>query len=202
MKTILTTALLIVAATLSVSAKVDYSSHNNPVRASLLTRFEKGDTTLTSSEVADVYYGSVFAPGFVKGGRDYSTINRLRSEGRFTEMMPLCNEALKDDPVSLTLLFRSFAGAFAAPGGRDDTLVNSTRTRINQLCDAIFASGTGVAEDSPFEVVAEADIEQFLRNYIQVGEIIDTAKLGNLTVAKVRLPEQSDPVYLYFRVYK
>ena len=74
--------------------------------------------------------------------------------------------------------------------------------RVNQLCDAIFRSGKGVDTSDPFEVVIDSDIEQFLINYLQVEQILDSAMLGPLTVVKVKLPGRDDPAYLYFRVYK
>lgn len=201
LKTLLSTLACLTALTIAASG-VDYQSMNTADRASLVTRFQNGDTTLTGSEIAKVYYGSVFDPGFIPGGRDYSTINSLRSARRYREMLPMCIEALKSDPSSLTLLFRTFAGAFNNPDGRDQALVDKTRIQVNQVCDAIFASGTGVTEDSPFEVVAHDDIEQFLINYLQVDSITGTAEMGKLTVAKVKLPGKEEQVYLYFKVYK
>lgn len=167
---------------------------------SLNERFVAGDTTLTPDEVATVYYSTVFAPGY-SSKRDYKEINALRAERRYSEMMPLCEEALKSDPTSLTLLFRTFAGAYNAPGGRDSKRLENARTRINQICDAIFASGKGVVEESPFEVVAGGDIEQFLTNYLQVDAIEGYAARGPLTAAKVRLSGHPDPVFLFFRVH-
>lgn len=194
--------IVILLGALSVSA-VDYQSlraTDPAVVASLSERFVSGDTTLTVDEVSTVYYSTVFAPGY-SPARDYSEINRLRADRRYAEMLPLCEEALKSDPVSLTLLFRTFAAAFNYPDGRKTELLENSRTRVNQICDAIFASGKGVIEDSPFEVVANADIEQFLTNYLQVESILGTAQQGDLTVAQVRLPGQSEPIFLYFRVH-
>lgn len=204
MKILKTAALLLLVAAGTVTARgaVDYQSHNTPQRTVLVERFNAGDSTLTPGEVADVYYGAVFTDGFTPAGRDYAQINTLRRDRRYGEMKPLCVEALKADPTSLTLLFRTFAAAFNAPGGRDGALMESARTRINQICDAIFASGTGTTEDSPFEVACRADIEQFLTNFLQVDEILGMAEMGPLTVANVRLPGREEPAYLYFRVYR
>lgn len=193
---------IIISGILSASA-VDYQALRSTDPATLATlneRFVSGDTTLTVDEVATVYYTTVFAPGY-SSRRDYSAINAMRADRRYAEMLPLCEEALKSDPVSLTLLFRTFAAAFNHPDGRKTDLLENARTRVNQVCDAIFASGKGVIEDSPFEVVAEADIEQFLTNYLQVDAILGTANQGELTVTRVRLPGQSEPIFLYFRVH-
>lgn len=162
--------------------------------ASLLDRFNTGDSTLTADEVAMVYFGAP-AAGKTVPEADYSRINALRSERRYSEMMPLCAEALKSDPVSLTLLFRTFAGAY---NNNDAATQASASTRVNQLCDAIFASGTGVTETDPFRVVAKADIEQFLNNYLRVDRILGMSAMGALTVAQVQLPGREEPAYLYF----
>lgn len=190
------TALLAVA---TVSAKVDYAAMNTPERSALVERFVAGDTTLTPDQIDIVYYGAVFAPGYAALPRSYDTINALRAERRFDEMMPLCRKALADDPTNLTLLFRAFAGAYNTG---DTAMKDNASERVNQLCDAIFRSGKGVDTSDPFEVVIDSDIEQFLINYLQVEQILDSAMLGPLTVAKVKLPGRDEPAYLYFRVYK
>ena len=178
------TALLAVA---TVSAKVDYAAMNTPERSALVERFVAGDTTLTPDQIDIVYYGAVFAPGYAALPRSYDTINALRAERRFDEMMPLCRKALADDPTNLTLLFRAFAGAY----NTGDTAMKDNASERK-----------GVDTSDPFEVVIDSDIEQFLINYLQVEQILDSAMLGPLTVVKVKLPGRDDPAYLYFRVYK
>lgn len=197
----LTLLTAVITGTLALTA-VNYDELRNvspEVMAGLNDRFISGDTTLTTAEVSTVYYSTVFSPGY-SPQRDYTDINALRAERRYAEMLPLCEEALKTDPTSLTLLFRTFAGAYNTSGDRKSTLLKNTQTRINQICDAIFASGKGVIEESPFEVVATGDIEQFLTNYLQVDAIEGYSARGPLTVAKVRLSGHPEPVFLYFNV--
>lgn len=195
-------ALAMVQCLAAAASGVDYTSLRQMIDAdpkaysNLVERFATGDTTLTPDEVATVYYGSATLSD--QPSRDYTAINSLRTSRRFGEMMPLCTEALKSDPVSLTLLFRLFAAAYNAPSGRDEATVASAGTRINQICDAIFASGTGVTESDPFHVVSESDIEQFLLNYVRVDSITGMAQQGPLTVAQVQLPGREETAYLYF----
>lgn len=196
-------ALALMFQTLAAAAAgIDYTSLKQTIDSdpeaysTLLKRFNSGDESLTPEEVATVYYGSAtLAP---QPSRDYTAINSLRASRRFGEMKPLCIKALDSDPVSLTLLFRLFAAAYNAPEGRDEATVASAGTRINQLCDAIFASGTGVTETEPFHVVSEGDIEQFLLNYVRVDSILGMARQGQLSVAHVKLPGRDEPAYLYF----
>lgn len=168
-----------------------------PGRDALVSRFNAGDSTLTSDDIAIVYYGACLTPGFAAAPHDYAEINRLRAAGDYAAMMPLCAEALKTDPASLTLLFRSFAGAFNA-AERDAALIESLKTRINQVCDAIFASGSGVTETDPYKVAAEPDIDLFINNYLGIPEITDRGTLGHLQVRKVKMENREEPVYLFF----
>lgn len=197
----LTLLIAAITGTLALAA-VNFDELRNvspEVLAGLNDRFVSGDTTLTTAEVATVYYSTVFAPGY-SPRRDYADINALRAERRYAEMLPLCEEALKTDPTSLTLLFRTFAGAYNTSLPDKSALLQNTQTRINQICDAIFASGKGVIEESPFEVVAAGDIEQFLTNYLQVDATEGYSARGPLTVAKVRLSGHPEPVFLYFSI--
>ncbi|MBD5185932.1 MAG: DUF4919 domain-containing protein [Bacteroidales bacterium] len=193
-------ALFTLALSLTASAaRPDLSGIAANVKANpaaytaLLNRFNAPDSTLTAEEVATVYYGAP-AAGMAPAA-DYSEINNLRLQRRFADMLALSTEALKADPVSLTLLFRTFAGAY---NSNDAATVESARVRINQLCDAIFASGSGVTEAEPFCVVSEADVEPFLVNYLYVDHIIGMAHQGPLVVAQVQLPGREEPAYLYF----
>lgn len=161
---------------------------------SLLRRFESGDQSLTPEQVAFVYYGAP-AGGAAPSKADLGKINDLRSQRRYAEMLPLCQEALKTHPVELTLLFRAFA---AGANTGNPAVQSNAQVRVNQLCDAIFASGKGVTEVEPFIVVSEADVEQFLNNYIQVDRILGIARQGKLIVSQVELPGRQEPAYLYF----
>lgn len=201
--TVLILLFLIESFSLSAASKLSITRQEaeatEPVEyAALLQRFNQGDTTLTLDEVAKVYFAAPKQSAY-QAQTDMSRINSLRAERRYGELLPLALRGLEKDPVNLTLLFRAYASAVNAPEHKFDNIAKSTQIRLNQICDMIFASGDGVNEQTPFEVLTTPDIEQFLSNYVQVERIDGLSKMGPLTVALVKLPGRDEPAYLFFR---
>lgn len=167
--------------------------------ASLLRHFTDGEQ-LTPDEIATVYYGSVFQPGF-NADMQYPSLTAAYAAGEMTKALRLCEEALAKDPTNLSLLFKAYAAARSSTDATVNTKATIFQNRIIGICDAIFASGSGVTETSPYTVIRPSDIDDFLIKYIQPTAVKGRARISDLDAVKVTLDGLTDDVILYFATF-
>lgn len=165
----------------------------------LLKRFNDGQQ-LTTDEYTTVYYGSALQRGF-NPAQTYDKMLRAFESRDYASALRLCEDGLKSDPTNLALLFKAFASAMASSDPTTKTKAISFQTRLLGICDAIFNSGSGVTDMSPYIVIRPSDADEFLVKYIQPVKIIGRAKVGNLDAAKVNLEGIADEVILYFKQF-
>ncbi|MDE5801144.1 MAG: DUF4919 domain-containing protein [Paramuribaculum sp.] len=166
----------------------------------MLPRFEAG-TELPAANAAAVYFGAAKQKGFNPDTQHTAMLQAYES-GNMLQAHQLAMKGLKSDPTNLTLLFKAYASAVA--GNDADAKKESPKllARIHNVCDAIFNSGMGVSEMSPYMVTHPSDIEEFILKYIRPTAIQGKSKLGELDVYKVTIDGIAEPVYLYFAQYK
>lgn len=166
----------------------------------LLERFERTDTTLTTDEMATLYYGFPYTAGYspVENAADIENAYDLED---YQKAYDLAEQALATSPLSLALNVVALSAA--------DHLnnLNGTNIPINDLglrCDliatAILESGTGTSARSPFMVTDVADIDRVLRNIIGVESVVDRTKVGNVLAIKITLPGNDRRHILYFDI--
>ncbi len=201
---ILTVAAFFAALTVSAaSVAVDFdsikaSATSQPeMRRQLVDRFAAGDTLLTPVEMALVYYGQAFTPGYART-ETYADVDSAYLGSDMPLTLTLVDEVLRTNPVALSQLFRGFVASKASKQPRISSRAGSFENRIMNICDLIYASGTGVDTNDPFRVLTMADAEAFLRNYIRVDSIMDRSRLGHLEAVKTKVPGIADPVIFYF----
>jgi len=165
----------------------------------LLEKFKAGQQ-LSAEEAAAVYYGSALQPGF-NAEKQYTAMLEAYHSGNTEKAFKLCEDALAKDPTNLGVLFKAYASAVSSKDATTKAKAPVMQTRLLAICDAIFSSGTGVQETSPYVVIRPADIEEFLVKYMQPISIEGRAKIGDLNAAKVRLEGIDDDVILYFATF-
>lgn len=197
-------AALLVAVTVSAATvAVDFDSISvavkarPEVRSALVDRFVAGDTTLTSEEMALVYYGQAFIPGY-EAVETYADVDSAYAGGDMPLTLTLVDEVLRVNPVALNQLFRGFVASKSSKQPRISARAESFENRIMNICNLIYGSGAGVDTNDPFRVLTMADAEAFLRNYIRVSAIEGRSLLGHLDAVKTVVPGISDPVIFYF----
>lgn len=168
--------------------------------ATLLERYKSGQT-LTGDEAATLYFGSALQPGF-QPDRKFDKMLAAFNNGETDHAFRLCEEGLATDPTNLTLLFKAYAAAMTSKDQSIKAKAPKMQSRLLTVCDAIFNSGAGVADNSPYQVIRPADIEEFLVKYIQPASIEGRANINDLTAAKVKLDGIADDVILYFSTFK
>lgn len=197
-------ALLLLSSTAAVFAQ----SHLTPAEISnatanyttLLPKFENGDI-LTCADAAGIYYGAAKQKGF-NPSVSHTSMLQAYETGNMLQAHQLAIKGLKSDPTNLTLLFKAYASAIAGNDTDAKAMAPKLLSRISNVCEAIFNSGLGVSETSPYLYTHPSDVEEFLLKFIQPSSIEGKAKLGDLDVYKVILNGIEEPVYLYFGQYK
>lgn len=196
-------ALTITAATVAQTAKqpvdrtaVTAAVGDHAAYKALADRFAAGHT-LSPDEMAAIYYGTALQPGF-KADQTYPDIARTYAAGDYATTLSLIWSALAKDPANLYLLFTGY-GCAVSLDNRE--AANLLQTRLLQVCDRIFASGSGVSQDSPYVVLRPTDIDEFLVKYIQPAHIGGRAKLGGLDAVRVTIDGVPDEVIMYFRQF-
>lgn len=165
-------------------------------RPSLLASYEKG-ASLTPQQMAVVYFGQAFTPGYKQIDK-YPDIDAAYSAKDVAKALPLIEKALATNPVALNQLFRAYACTASSTSAEQKAKADNYQKRIDAICTAIFASGTGVSDSSPFITLSKEDSEAFVRNYLQPEAIIGQASIGSLDAIKVKWPGQSEDVIFYF----
>lgn len=162
-----------------------------------LEKFNSG-TPLSEEEATIVYYGSALQPGFNATASTEDIISTF-NVGKTDKAFRMCEKALESDPTNLTVLFKAYASAVASNDPAIKSKAPVIQNRILAVCDAIFASGTGVSDASPYVVIRSSDINEFLVKYIQPEKILGQAKIGGLEAVKVSLDNTRDNVIFYFK---
>lgn len=165
-------------------------------RPALLEKFNKGEQ-LSLDDMAVVYYGQAFVPGKTPAA-SYPDVDAAYSKKDYPATLTLVDEVLRTNPVALNQLFRGYVCAASSTEPRIKARAESFQNRINAICSVIYATGTGVTNDSPFIVLTKEDGAAFLRNYLQPEGIVDQASIDKLDAYKVKWAGQADPVIFYF----
>lgn len=163
----------------------------------LASRFALGQQ-LPQTDMITLYYGSVFQPGF-KASQTYPDVLNAYQARDFTRALALAQKGLEADPTNLVLLFNGYGAAAALKNAEAAALMQN---RLLQVCDLIFASGSGVEQDSPYMVVRPSDINEFLVKYIQPKEVKSRATISGLDAAMVALDGVDQDVIMYFNQFK
>lgn len=164
------------------------------------TAFEKfkSGSPMSVEDATVVYYGSALQPGFNATASVADILNTFNA-GQTDKAFRMCEKVLASDPTNLAVLFKAYASAMASNDAAIKSQATAMQNRILAVCDAIFASGSGVTDSSPYVVIRPADIDEFVVKYIQPEKVIGRAKIGSLEAAKVKLDPTRDDVILYFK---
>lgn len=166
------------------------------VRA-LTARFMDADTTLTPSEVAVVYYGHAFSPGY-NPDETWPDIEEAIGNSDVNLATTLTEQALRTNPVSLPLLFNLYGLCRVSNVPRIQMRAADIQRQILMLGDMITSTGNGVLPVAPWLVISEGDMDQLLKKYIQVQSELGRSDLDDVKAVKVRLNGVADDVILYF----
>lgn len=177
----------------AIAAAVSRTEHNN-----LIQRFKSGDTTLTTAQIAEVYYGETLRPGYNRNN-NYEEIFKAYDDADYAKALSMARNALDKDPCNLAVLFKAYASASTDKTKQAEAL--TYLTRINQICDLIFTSGTGVSPSSPYIVATASDQNEFLIKYLQPTAIGSSSQVGALNAIKVTFPDINNEVILYFKQF-
>lgn len=164
-------------------------------RPSLLEKFRHGEK-LTPEQMMVVYYGQAFVPE--KAAASYPEVDDAYAKKDYALTLKLVDEVLKTNPVALNQLFRAFVSAKQSDNPSVKARADVFESQIDNICTVIFASGTGVATESPFITLSKEDALAFLRNYIQPKQIIGQASVGNMDAVKVMMDGRPDESIFYF----
>lgn len=166
----------------------------------LLRRFVDGQQ-LTPSEFAEVYYGAPAQKGF-SATRDFSAAMQAYNVGDTKKAYRLVSDGLKQDPTNLLLLFKAYALATSSTDMDVKQLAPKYQTRLLGICDAIFNSGKGVMDSSPYRYTHVTDLDEFIVKYLQPTTIVGRSKIGQVEAIKMRLDGMNEDVILYFQLVK
>jgi hypothetical protein len=177
--------------------EVDVRLHPDNYRQ-LLERFENADTTLTTVELATVYYGYSVTPDY-DPRETFTEVEDAYDEGNYQLAEQLSVDALKYNPVSLNLNVLALAAAdHLSDRGGYGAAIEKYGLRCDLIATAILESGRGTSASSPFHVIASADMSRVLRNILGIERIVDRTKVGNIDAIKVTFPNSDRQHILYF----
>lgn len=163
----------------------------------LLDRFVGGDSLLTVGEMATVYYGYSYTPGY-NPGKDYAAATEAFERKDWNLASFLASEGLAESPVSLDLTSMGLIASKHAAGESMKAKTANLGMRFNLLAALILASGNGTIPESPFKVISYNDMLSVLKNVIGVTEIVGRSRVGNIEAIKIRLDDTEREHILYF----
>lgn len=158
----------------------------------LMERFQRADTTLTTSEVAYIYYGSSMTCGY-DPDENGDTAMALAKEGSMCRAEKEISHALRQQPASLALLRRARCIARIAnpvDSCPSPLLIHpeTLEQRAEMVANAILESGRGTNPQSPFYVVSSSDIDVILNDFLRISHVTDRTRVGNVEAIKVVFP--------------
>lgn len=176
--------------------KVNVTMHPEHYRE-LMDRYMKADTTLRLDEIATVYYGYAATIDY-DPDLTYPEIDSAIAAGDFVKAYDLSVKAADDAPVSLPVLINVIKLMPQIDLRNNLSTYLNIRQRLEMLIGTILASGTGIRRELPFKVISEGDMMVILKDILNVGEIIDRSKIGQLDAVKITFPTNSREHILYF----
>ena len=139
--------------------KVDYDKIEKFVKKNeddfeaLMARFVAGDTTLSTKEMANLYYGTYFSPkySYLDASKE---MRDAYGQGDAKKGYQIGKEELKKSPTSLGLLLLT-SNCAAALKLQDEA--KNLDLRVSQILDVIFASGDGQTCGTAWKVLEVSD---------------------------------------------
>lgn len=180
------TIILLLSATVTCMAQeenypsinVDYSKIENFVKNensefnNLVSRFEKGDSTLTLEELANVYYGSFFSNDYSYNDVSKELRESMKS-GNYEKAYNLCLQELKKSPATLDLLYNAIVCS-----DQTNKDYSAYALRLNQILGLIVATGDGKTEETAFKIISIPD-EYFIIYAVYEAKLKQQALVGN-----------------------
>ena len=133
----------------------------------LVARFEAADPGMGLFDIAMLYFGWVFKPGY-KGNFDveHSPVERLMNEGDFQQAWDEGMAYLKENPLSLVTLKNLLSAGNAI--GRPESEMNPLIFRFSKLLLMIFQTGDGFTESTAYKVISRSDEQIFMDRILGV----------------------------------
>lgn len=133
----------------------------------LMTRYEKGDTTLTLDDFRHLYYGYSEQPGYkpllnspYADSLEMTFGKKTRPEAKdYRRIAGFAREIMKGEPFSMRDM-NALAFAYQMLDEPEKAAVQMFK--IKGVLEAIRSTGTGLAEESPWYVIYMRDAEDVL----------------------------------------
>jgi len=176
--------------------KVNVTMHPNHYRE-LMDRYMKADTTLRVDEIATVYYGYAATVDY-DPDLTFPEIDAAIADKDYAKAYDLSIKAADQAPVSLPVLINVIKLMPQIDLKNNLSSYLNIRQRLEMLIGTILASGTGIRRELPFKVISEGDMMVIIKDILNVVEIIDRSKIGQLDAMKITFPTSSREHILYF----
>ena len=163
----------------------------------LVNRFVSGDTTLTTNELATVYYGYAFTTDYDPTDH-YKDLSQAYADGDYKRTWALAKQALDYNPASLDLTIKALVAANNLDNPEARKMIPVLQNRYGMIQQIILESGAGTEVDSPFIVVCEDDMSRIIRNVIGAETLLGTSDIKGVQAIKFTLPDDDRQHILYF----
>ena len=126
----------------------------------LLERLKVRDTTLTSDEFRNLYYGYTFQKEYEPHARinDENLKKILQKENLiesdYQPFITLANKSLEDNPFDLRLMHML---AYVYHLSKEEAMAQKTAYIMNNIIDTIISTGDGLTCESAFHVISTSD---------------------------------------------
>ena len=186
--------IVVILFVLSLSA-----SAQNTDYAKLLARYNAFDTTLTLDDHRQLYYGFVSQPAYsARPALKQKEINAAITKRDFATVIQLCDEVLKNYPVSLTANYAK--GLALASVNNNDTMYAKYLNRYATLLRTIAASGDGKTAKTAFKTIFIADEIEMIYRYFGIQKHLDQKAEGVYDVFEVVPSDKWPDKKIYFDV--
>jgi hypothetical protein len=163
----------------------------------LLERFSQFDGSLTLQQYRLLYFGFVFQDEY-DGYNDNKSkeIRQLLEKKDYKKTIKLCDEVLKDLPVSLTVNYLK-AVALQRKDEKDTTAAKYMN-RYNHLADAILSSGNGLECKTAYKTIFVDDEYDLIYKYFEVEKFYGQSLEMPCDVLKISPSEKFNHGEIYF----
>lgn len=162
--------------TIDYKAAEAFVKENRQKFDALVRRFADADSTLSTDELAQLYFASPFA-GFKPLTQLVKTANQLYRIRDYRVAYFMYRDALECDPLSLLLLKKAANSSFFAVIDADAT--SALRLCVKMLQEVILATGDGSTAETPIRVVQTSDAYQLLWDAVGVKDVLNCDVVTN-----------------------
>ncbi len=194
-KTFITLAITLLASFASAQTMLDIATIEDIAKNEkeyyndIVELYSQDDPYLDVNDIAIIYYGQAFQPGFNPNSDDEKALKKFAAEMNYTEVYNTAKRITESNPVSLNALFNLLVSSKEL--GKEENECKSYALKYMQILNMITEYGDGKSSKTAFKVISPDDQDYILYGMLNVNKVI-SHELDKETLCNIFIIEPTD----------